>query len=379
NNLEYQFNQDMIKHLRELGLKVPIATTNTWGDNPLSSLPALTSGDLIDTHAYQSDGALKKSPLTESNLTQWISAAQVINMPISVSEWNAEPFPTADRHTLPLYLASQASLQGWDAMMQYAYAQEPLVNQGSPSNWNAYNDPSLLATMPASALMFRRGDVKAAKFTYVLDLGKDALFNRSVTADSSAFIRTASEIGRLVIAMPSANELPWLQKSNIPSDAKIFKDPNKSLLKTGSTEAYSDTNELKHNWDKGYLSINTSNTQAAVGQIGGEKITLNDVDISVSTPNASIAVQSLNEAPINKSKEIIISLAAQSITEENGKMPFSSEPLIGYVIIKAPAGLKLYKHISRQKKINIPVSYHNGRYMINLEITLQTYWMSLSK
>ncbi len=379
NNLEHQFNQDMIRHLRELGLKIPIATTNTWGGNPLSSLPALTGGDLIDVHAYQNDGALKKSPFTESNLTHWISAAQVIDKPISVTEWNAEPFPTADRHTLPLYLASQASLQGWDAMLQYAYAQEPLTNQGSPSNWNAYNDPSLLATMPAAALMYRRGDIKSAKFTYVLDLGKDVLFNQSITADNSVFIRTASEMSKLVIAMPLVPELAWLKKSNTPSDAKIFSDQNKSLLKVGATEISSDTNELKHNWDIGYLSINTPNSQGATGEIGGKKFNMKDITFTINTPiNASVIVQSLNENPINKSQEILISLAANSVTEAIGKMPFLSEPTVGNLTIKAPAGLKLYKNVAGQKKVSMPIKYQDGRYIIVVGKELQSYWLTLA-
>lgn len=379
NDLERQFNFDMISHLRQLGLKVPIVTTNTWGGNPLSSLPALTSGDLIDVHTYQPYGALEKNPLYASNLTHWMSGAQVIGKPISVSEWNAEPFPTADRHTLPLYVASQASFQGWDAIIQYAYAQEPLTGHGSPSNWHAYNDPSLLATMPAAALMYRRGDLKMANTTYVLDLGKDVLFNQSVTPENSAFIRTATELGKLVIAMPAIKELPWLQKSDIPGNAKIFKDPNTSLLKVGSTEATSETRELKHNWEKGYLTVNTPMTQAVAGWIGKEKFTLDDVEISSNTPNATIIVQSADDAAIRKSNKIIISLAARSITEVDGKLPFLSEPVEARLLINAPKGLKLYKYFTEQKQKEIPVSYENGKYSINLEKTAETYWMSLTK
>ena len=68
NNLEYKFNREMIIHLRQLGLKVPIVTTSSWGDDPLSSLPALTSGDIIDVHAYQKYDALKSNPLFTCNL-----------------------------------------------------------------------------------------------------------------------------------------------------------------------------------------------------------------------------------------------------------------------------------------------------------------------
>ena len=41
---------DMMAHLHALGVRAPIVPTSTWGSNPLSSLPALTMGDIIDVH-----------------------------------------------------------------------------------------------------------------------------------------------------------------------------------------------------------------------------------------------------------------------------------------------------------------------------------------
>lgn len=378
NDLEYQFNINMINHLRKLGLKVPIVTTSTWGGNPISSLPALTSGDIIDVHTYQDIGALEKNPLYAANLTHWISAGQVINKPTSVSEWNAEPFPTADRHTLPIYVASQASLQGWDAMMQYAYAQEALTDRGSPSNWQSYNDPSLIATMPAAALMYRRGDIKPANNTYVLDLGKDQMFNQSISPENSAFIRTSTELSKLVIAMPAVKELPWLQRSDIPSNAKVINDPSTSVIEVNATEAKSDTNEIIRNWNKGNIYINTPRTQAVAGWIGGEKFKLDDVEISASTPNGTIVVQSAENVPINKSRKILISLAGRSVTEREGKMPFLSEQINGTILIKAPKGLKLFKNDGHHQKEVIPTTYENGQYSIILNGSQNTYWMTLT-
>ena len=46
NDLEHRFDAEMIQHLRKIGVKVPIVTTSSWGNNPLSSLPALLSGDI---------------------------------------------------------------------------------------------------------------------------------------------------------------------------------------------------------------------------------------------------------------------------------------------------------------------------------------------
>lgn len=130
NDLEYRFGTEMISHLRAQGVKVPIVTTSTWGLNPLSSLPALTAGNLIDAHSYGGIGELEKKPVYAANLVHWLAAAQIAGKPLSVTEWNVDPFPIPDRHTIPLYIAASASLQGWAALMQYAYAQIPLNGPG---------------------------------------------------------------------------------------------------------------------------------------------------------------------------------------------------------------------------------------------------------
>ena len=104
----------MIGRLRKFGIKVPIVTTSFWGGEPLSSLPALTDGDIVDVHAYGVVDALKKS-IYAANFLSRIAAAHVVNKPLSVSEWNVSPFPVADRDVIPLYVAGMASFQGWDA------------------------------------------------------------------------------------------------------------------------------------------------------------------------------------------------------------------------------------------------------------------------
>ena len=386
NDLEHQFNASMIAHLHSLGVKVPIVTTSTWGNNPLSALPALSESDIIDAHSYQPYGALETNPLFSTNITHWLSAAQVVGKPMSVTEWNAEPFPLPDRHSLPMYIASHASMQGWDAMMQYAYSQEPLSAptqwQGRPSNWHAYNDPALLATMPAAALMYRRSDMLEAKTTYVLKLD-NLLFDQYFSPSNSAFMRTASELGKLEIAMPYNKALPWLDKSRIPDNAKVITDPNKSLLPINSEEVAveipTEKMVIKRNWEKGYSTINTPKTQAALGWIGSERFALYDVEIMATTRNATIVVQSLDNLPIHESKKIYISLAARSIPRSEDKLPFLSEPVEGEIKVKGIEGLKLTKLGNNQDGKSVPYTYKNGFYNITLDKNLQTYWLSLSQ
>lgn len=376
NDLERRFNVEMIDHLRRLGVKVPTATTSTWGGNPLSSLPALTSGDVIDVHSYGGLGQLEKSPFFTSNLVHWIAAGQVVGKPLTVTEWNAEPFPTPDRHTLPLYMAGSASHQGWDALMQYAYSQQPFNGSGSPSNWHSYNDPGLLATLPAAALLYRRGDVKEATTTYVFDPGM-ALYNQPISVANAPALRTAAEKGKLLIAMPQTKELPWLKRDAIPANATVLRDPAQSVLVPGTTEAITDTGELKHNWAKGIYTINTYRSQAAMGWIGGGTIALTDIEIKMQTRNASVAVQSLDGVPIAQSKSLLISLGARAVSKEGNKTPFHVEPVEGELTIRAPKGLRLYKQGVLQQMKEVPSSYMDGHYAIRLDDTLRTNWLFL--
>ena len=392
NDLEHRFNVEMIAHLRAQGVKVPIVTTSTWGANPLSSLPALTAGDLIDAHSYGGIGELEKNPLYGPNLVDWIAAAQVAGKPLSVTEWNVEAFPAPDRHSVPLYVAASASHQGWSALMQYAYSQVPLNGPGGPSNWHAFNDPSLIATLPAAALMYRQGHVQEASTTYAFAPSREQLFNQSISPENAAALRTAVEKGRLTIVLPQAGELPWLQKTAIPAGATVITDPNQSFVDRDAAEAVSDTGELRRNWEQGIFTINTPRTQAAMGWIGGRKIGLADVEMAVVTRNATVAVQSLDRNPIGKSGAILISLGARSIPKSASQLPFYSEPVQGQLVIRAPGGLKLraeskaaegaspYKYAksgSAKEGREIPVAYRDGRYRIDLGSIPGTYWLVL--
>ncbi|MGE8177017.1 glycosyl hydrolase family 5 [Pseudomonas fluorescens] len=380
NDLERRFNVDMIQHLRESGVKVPIVTTSSWGGDSLSSLPALTAGDLIDVHSYGGPGQLEKNPLTSDGLLNWIAAGQVIGKPLTVTEWNTEPFPSPDRHALPLYMAGTASHQGWDALMQYAYSQEPLTGEWiTADNWHAYNDPAMLATLPAAALLYRRADVREATTTYVFAPTPNTLFNQRITPANAALLRTAMEKGKLEIAMPQTPQLPWLQQSAIPSNAQVFHDPNQSLLDANASESTTDTGELKRNWKQGIYTINTPRTQAATGWIGGESISLGNIQVQVKTANASVVVQSLDDAPVGQSQDLLISLGTRAVPKDDSKTPFYVEPLEGTLTIQAPQGLTLFTHGIPGQMNKLPATYLDGRYTIKFDGLQASNWLFLKK
>ncbi|MEJ1339129.1 MAG: cellulase family glycosylhydrolase [Candidatus Sedimenticola sp. (ex Thyasira tokunagai)] len=366
NDLEHRFNRKMIEHLRLIGVKVPIVTTSTWGRNPLSSLPALTDGDIIDVHSYGGLGELEKSPLIAPNMMHWIAAGQVAGKPLTVTEWNVSPFPTQDRHTAPLYMAAMAAYQGWDAVMLYAYAQIPLKGKGRPSNWHAYIDPALIATLPAAALLYRQQHVSEAETTYLLSPEKKDIFYNKLSPETSVAIRTATEQGKLLIRLPRVKALPWLNSDqSLPANAIVIDAPGRTFLRDKDVSVTSDTGELSRNWVDGIYTIDTPRTQALLGWIGGREIRLQVIQSQLITRNASIVVQSLDEKAIADSGHILVSASARSVPDSKNKLPFYSEPVEGVLKILAQKGMLLSSKSTSGEK-TLPVVYQGGYYTIDL-------------
>ena len=161
--------------------------------------------------------------------------------------------------------------------------------------------------------------------------------------------------------------MPWLEKSKIPEGATILKDANLWPEETSGALVRSDTGELTRDWDKGIYTINTARTQAAMGWIGGQDIKLRDVSIRLETPNATVAVQSLDGKDIASSHSIMLTLAGESIPDTTAHDTFRSQPPKGHISVRASPNLRRIV-ISRDKSAeqSAPVQYLDGRYEIDL-------------
>lgn len=373
NDVEHRFNVAMIEHLRGLGLRVPIATTQTWGEMRCSSLPALADGDMIDVHSYGGEESLGVNPRYDANFIAWIAAGQVAGKPLVITEWNT-PYPTTDRFVNPLYLASIAALQGWDAPMIYNYSQDPLGRPDRAREWSTYNDPGLTALMPAAALAYRRGDIAPARTTVHLRLDRQQAYYRDLSPASSAAIRTIAEQHRLTIGLPDVPELDWDRATPPDAGAEVLDDPDRDLLPPGATEVVSDTAELRRDWVLGIQTINTPRTQAAGGWLGGKRIELADVVFAIRTPKAVVAVSSLDGLPIRDSRRLLITVVARVIAPEN-RLPFRSEPVIGELTIRAPAGLTCRALGPDATAEPGPATvYVDGAYQLSLGAEVNSHW-----
>ena len=380
NDVEHRFNELMINQLEGLGVKSLVATTNLWSGMGVFGLPALTDGSIIDTHVYGRADEFKNNPRFTPGFLTRIGGSQVTGYPLSVTEWNVEPFPVQDRFTTPVFFASIANLQGWDAIMLYGYSQSPLGRKGKGSNYSSYNDPAIMGLMPAAALLYRQNHVSLAKKSYELKLNRDDFFFKRQDPSTSKTLRTLLETSRLTIAIPKTPELQWLRDNTVSeSNSIVIHDANKDFIPVGQSFVESDTRELKRDWSKGIHTINTEKSQVASGWIGGELIDLADVSFKIKTGNAVVAVQSADGQAINKSNKIFITVMARSKPEKGHKLPFISEPVIGQVDISAPKGLRLYP-INKLGKLDNEILIQRdavGKYNIQLSPEMKYHWFML--
>jgi len=377
NDREHQFNERMIAHLRSLGVKVPIATMNSWGHMSLASLPSITDGDLVDLHSYGEPNEFEKNPRFEKGMVSWLGAGFVSGKPMTVTEWNVEPFPVFDRATSVPHVSAVAALQDWAAVMQFGYSTGGLARSDGSGNYEAANDPAFLSMLPAAALMFREQHVAPAKKTYLIDLGQ-RLWAEDISVKTSRALRTIVETSKLRIAMPAVKELPWLKPTAKPADAIIVTDPDFDAVPEGATKLCADTGDFCRDWDTGVFTVDTPRSQLASGWIGGREIALRDVTAKIDTANATVVLQSLDGQDIAASKKLLISFTAQSLTATAYHLPFYSEPVEGSLSIKAQPGLKAAAVLGDGTRSPIEAPYANERYDIKLPANLPAFWIELA-
>ncbi len=129
-----------------------------------------------------------------------MAMAQMADKPMAATEWNV-PYPAKDRFMAPLYVASTAALQGWDALMLYNYSQTRFAPHLPLDTWSTYSDPAYMGMMPAAALLYRRGDVSEAQKHYVLKLDRSTAYYQTRNASNMKSLRTLLEQSQVSFAL----------------------------------------------------------------------------------------------------------------------------------------------------------------------------------
>ena len=362
-DIELQFFDRALANLREFGWKSMVAVAPTWGAAGWNLLPALTGGDLIDVHSYGGENELFINPHLTSGLLTWVAGARIQGRPLSVSEWGLDGSFIRDRFTLPLHFAAVAALQGWNAVMHFAYQQTSVDPPDVRDRWASSVDPSLLVMMPAAALLFRRGDVHLARKTFALALDSNQIYSGTSSAGKSRALRTLVEQSRVVVALPASNS------GKRPANKVVsVQDIDKDYLLPSQTEVSSDTGELKRDFAAGFHTVNTELSQAAAGRIGGRTITLGAVQFKLTTTSAAVAFSGLDGLPLAKSRKILFSSVAQAEPGAGDKLPFRAEPVRGQACVSVAKEASFRRlGTSGEHELVIPVVTRDARQCFDLE------------
>lgn len=375
--LEHHFYQRMIASLRQQGARMPIIATSSFGLMTAVSLMSLADGDIVAVNSYASEsGSLLSNPEVEENFGNWVAAAALNGRPLAITEWNVGDFPSYDRAALPLYLATLASFQQWDAPIQFAYAQSPPTKWRRPSSWEMAIDPSMVSMMAVGALIFRRQDVQAGGETFYLAPQPGDFVDQPLSPRTSRAIRTLTERHRFRMAMPDVKELPWFKPAPLPAGASTVTNMAENFA-TGENESCADSNEFCRNWQDGVFRVDTQRTVAVAGWIGGKSFELGPMKLAAETPNGAVAVQSLDAQSIGESDRILITLAAQTLAPQGGRSETMSEPFRGKLALRAKPGLTANALTNSGFRRLQSVQYKDGEYVFLLDPGLKSYWIEL--
>ena len=379
NDMEYQANHKLVQFLRDLGAKSLMISGHSWGDMPAFSLPALTAGDIIDSHAYVGPEFIRLNPRVADNDFMTFAQGTLADHPKFITEYNMGVDATnRDRYTVPLYAAALAAFQNYDGMTMFAYSQSGFA--GVPATmWDTFNNPQVMGMAPVGALIFRLQGVSPAMKTLYVPLTAETGLFKDVSVKTSATLRTGFETHAIRLGFGPIKELPWFKPTRAPANAQVVTDLKKDLIPPGN-EVTSDTSQITRNWVKGQFTINAPRAQLVMGAIGGEVLHTADATFEIQSPQGAVALCSLDRQPLKQSRRILLSTAARVMPGKQGSgIAYLSEPLAGTIkFSSAVHNLELIPLKGNGTRLApIAIQSKGGVYTIDLPTNLNTHWFEL--
>ncbi len=306
------YYQEMIAHLRRLGVRIPIAGTN-WS-RTLGLLQANLVGDFLDTHGYWNfptwehpDGCRTRPMVREAdNLLNVFSFERVLDKPFFVSEWD-HAWPDEWRAESPLFYAAIAAFQGWGGMTIHTYrysTRGPVDCLGGGAStingityrnhFDTFNDPAKFGLFYQAALLLRRGDVRE---------GERSVAVAPDPTDESWPLRRPEEVRALCLLTEKHKVGMALPGRPVQAAAVIpaaQEQPVETLVR-------SDTQELGRDLERGFGWIDTPRTKAVYGFLAAASpIRLHGLEVEAKTDFATIALSSLTDEPIATSDALLL-------------------------------------------------------------------------
>jgi len=311
------YYREMIKFLREIGVKIPVTGTN-WS-RCLGLLYSLNVCDYTDSHCYWGWG--RNQPMVErKDIFGTLSFNRLLDKPFIVSEWD-EPWPNEWRAESPLLVAAVAAFQDWSGVILHTYRYRysgPLDRMGGVTMGGGkhrvifeapFNDPAKFGLFYHAALLFRRRDVEAARKTVGIQVPEDMMFK---PLKSMAYGHPESEATALT-TISEKHKVGMVLPGPSPAVDMMISTTDNTLAAECKEDVDSDTGQLYRNWRRRYGWIDTPYTKAAYGFLGevGE-IALKGLRIRVVTQFATIVLSSLTDKPIGESHHLLLTAVGKA-------------------------------------------------------------------
>lgn len=365
--LQEHYYGTMYAHLRQIGVRAPIAGTNQTFF-PADTYVDAKMNDFMTRNQYWRHPAREAKPFfrfanepllhvdipTQRNPLSVIASTSVAGKPQAVAEFNF-PWPNEYRAEGLLMSAAYACLQDWDIFLLFSYD----LSDTGLSMFRSQSDPARWGTFPAAALMFHRQDVaRGRNEVHVVQPARDVYAPRPDTAYSkftefrfltflskvrNAYCRDAYR-GEADVALamgPSADvamegparvirldEKPWESwlYGAFVENAKELRLPGYGGMDGAAKRFDSDTGQLSLNYGQGLFTINAPHTQSAIGFLArAGSIELEALRIECRTEFAAITASSLDANPLGESARVLLTAVARAENTGQGYWPPSSE------------------------------------------------------
>ncbi|HEY3324791.1 MAG TPA: carbohydrate binding domain-containing protein [Planctomycetota bacterium] len=388
----------------DLNVKAPVTGTIVATTTP----QLMADMDVVDTHAYWQHPHFPGKPWDRNNwyvknismvdsldgaTVTHLALQRVLGKPHMVTEYN-HPAPNTHAGEGPLFLAAFGCLQDWDAVFMYTYSHEESRTKAGciPDFFDIGQHPTIMANTLVASLMFRRGDVSAAKELVTLPLSNASEIELIAKKGHAWGVLALDRLGldpKNAVLHRVALDLAPKQPAAAIVDAAA-----------GKKDLTSDTGELS--WrvpekDRGVLELRSPRTKAVIGHVDGQSVDLgNGVQVSVKkTLNnwCTVALTVMDGESFEKPKRAL--LVATGYTENVdmgwkdkekttvgtnwGKPPSMVEPVSAVIALPKAAGKPTVYALNDkgQRGEAIPASEREGRIEFEIGAAGKTLWYEL--
>ena len=367
--IQRHYYDSMYSHLKQIGVRVPIAGTNQTFVVADTEVDAAIN-DFMSRNQYWRHPHRQAKPFykfanepllrvdipSQRNPLSVIARTSVAGKPQAVAEFNF-PWPNEYRAEGLLMSAAYACLQDWDIFLLFSYD----LDDQMLSMFRSQSDPARWGEFPAAALMFHRQDVAPAKNeVHVVHTPEDTYAPRPDTryakSNNYRFLTFTSKVRNVFIedayrgdadvallcglsaeapVESSAQAIRFAQQPweewmypKFVEAAQRRKLPGYETMDGGGKRLDSDTGQLSLDYGEGLLTIDSPRTKAAIGYLAqAGPIDLDGLHVDCATEFAAITITSLDGEPIGRSRHLLLTSVARAENTAQGYWPPTEKQL----------------------------------------------------